>query len=248
MAVVEMLLRYPVKSCAGEELDVCYVWFDGLDGDRVFAVVDAETGYAVSAKKEPRLLEVSAMLVGNEVALVLPDGKMYSGHECDDALSRFLGRRIKIVRNSGQPLRYTGLEIEFGENTLLYEKTGETRETRFHDSKPLHLINLRSMQKIGLDVENIPRFRPNIVYTADENEEIAGAYVKAGDALLKIVKPTKRCIVITHKQKNLPENLQMLKNLRIYNGGELGYYATVVKPGLVGKNATLEFLPSETIP
>ncbi|MCS6785183.1 MAG: MOSC N-terminal beta barrel domain-containing protein, partial [Candidatus Caldarchaeum sp.] len=134
MGVVERIFRYPVKSLAGEELETGFVGFDGLVGDRVYAVVDVETGYALSAKKEARLLEVSAKLVDQTIELTFPDGTIYRREdECNDALTRFLGRRVQLTKNSGQPLRYTGLEIDFEQNMRLYEKTGETRETRFHD-------------------------------------------------------------------------------------------------------------------
>ncbi|MCX8201073.1 MAG: MOSC N-terminal beta barrel domain-containing protein [Candidatus Caldarchaeum sp.] len=242
MGVVERVIRYPVKSLAGEELETGFVGFDGLVGDRVYAVVDVETGYALSAKKEARLLEVSVKLVDQTIELTFPDGTIYRREdECNDALTRFLGRRVKLTKNSGQPLRYTGLEIDFEQNMRLYEKTGETRETRFHDSMPVHLLNLHSLPDYGLSGADFPRFRPNIVFSSDlSDEELVGRYVLLGEAVLKVVKPTKRCIVVTHQQQGLPKNLQILKNLRLIHGGKMGTYAVVVRPGTVAKHSPVE--------
>ncbi|MEM4284533.1 MAG: MOSC domain-containing protein, partial [Candidatus Caldarchaeum sp.] len=67
-----------------------------------------------------------------------------------------------------------------------------------------------------------------------------------GDAVLKIVKPTRRCIVITHQQKNLGRNLELLRTLRANSEGKFGLYATVVKPGKISVDDRLRFYPAET--
>lgn len=241
MTVVEGFFRFPVKSLAGEELSSCFVSFDGLEGDRVYAVVDETTGYAVSAKKEPRLLSVKAMLGNDGLALVFPDGTTCRQGECDEALSSFLGYPVKIIQNTGRPLTYTGLEIDFEAGEHVYEKTGETREARFHDSMPIHLLNINSLPIHGLNREDCPRFRPNIVFSSSlSDDELVGRYLQLGEAVLKVVKPTKRCIVVTHQQQGLPKNLQILKNLRLHHGGKMGLYAVVVKPGTIAKHSPIK--------
>lgn len=47
---VVSLWRYPVKSMLGEELNSSYITEHGLIGDRVYALIDEETGKTVSAK------------------------------------------------------------------------------------------------------------------------------------------------------------------------------------------------------
>ena len=47
---VVSIWRYPVKSILGEELNSSYVTEHGLIGDRVYALIDEETGKTVSAK------------------------------------------------------------------------------------------------------------------------------------------------------------------------------------------------------
>ncbi|MEM0349775.1 MAG: MOSC N-terminal beta barrel domain-containing protein [Candidatus Caldarchaeum sp.] len=241
---VVKLFRYPVKSLLGEELEYVDVSFDGFDGDRLFAVVDTLTGFALSAKGEPRLLTIGARLANGVLDLIFPDAVVNDNY--DDMLTNFLGRPVRLVQNTGTPLSFRGLEIDFEKN-IVFEKTGETRETRFHDSMPIHLINLRSLEKMGLSLDDAARFRPNIVFSSEQDDEtIVGGYLEAGEALLKIVKPTKRCIVITHKQKNLSRKLELLKTLRTTCDGKFGLYATVVKPGTIRVKDRLRFYPAET--
>ncbi|MEM0440071.1 MAG: MOSC N-terminal beta barrel domain-containing protein [Candidatus Caldarchaeum sp.] len=245
--VVEGVFRYPVKSLGGESVDSCFVGFEGLVGDRVYAVVDAVTGFAVSAKKEPRLLSVSAKMVDEELMLVFPDGRVVARDEADDALTRFLGREVKLVKNAGRSLPFTGLEIDFDQGGRLYEKTGETKESRFHDSQPIHLIRVETLIERDLSIEDIPRFRPNIVYSSSTKEDsVIGGYMQVGDAVLKIVKPTKRCIVITHPQPGISQNIDLLKRTRTNHGGKFGLYAVVLKPGTISMKNPIKFYPAET--
>ncbi|MEM1974462.1 MAG: MOSC N-terminal beta barrel domain-containing protein [Candidatus Caldarchaeum sp.] len=241
---VVRLFRYPVKSLLGEEVRDVDVSFEGFDGDRLFAVVDTGTGLALSAKGEPRLLTVGARLVHGELELIFPEGAVRENY--DERLTNFLQRPVRLLRNNGTSLSFRGLEIDF-EKGAVYEKTGETRETRFHDSMPIHLINLRSLEKMGLSLDDAARFRPNIVFSAEQDDEtLVGGYLQAGDAVLKIVKPTRRCIVITHQQKNLGRNLELLRTLRANSEGKFGLYATVVKPGKISVDDRLRFYPAET--
>ncbi|BAJ50049.1 conserved hypothetical protein [Candidatus Caldarchaeum subterraneum] len=241
---VVRLFRYPVKSLLGEEVADVDVSFEGFDGDRLFAVVDPVTGYALSAKGEPRLLQIGATLVDGELGLIFPDEVVRDNY--DEKLTNFLRRPVRLRRNTGTSLRFRGLEIDF-EKGVVFEKTGETRETRFHDSMPIHLINLRTLEKMGLSIDEAARFRPNIVFSAEQNDEsLVGGYLDTGEALLKIVKPTRRCIVITHQQKNLSRNLDLLRTLRANSEGRFGLYATVVKPGKISVDARLRFYPAET--
>lgn len=82
---IASLHRYPVKSMGGERLETCAVTEAGLIGDRGYALVDAETGKMVSAKRPqlwPDLLEFGASFVAEPTAggplppaaVTFPDG------------------------------------------------------------------------------------------------------------------------------------------------------------------------------
>ena len=65
---VARLWRFPVKSMAGEQLEQAEFTEKGVLGDRVYALIDDETGKVVSAKTTrlfPDLLGCRAALRGN---------------------------------------------------------------------------------------------------------------------------------------------------------------------------------------
>ena len=59
--LVAELWRYPVKSLAGEPLDAAEISADGIPGDRVIQVYDAE-GRIVTSRTTPRLLGLKGTL------------------------------------------------------------------------------------------------------------------------------------------------------------------------------------------
>ena len=110
---VVSLWRYPVKSMLGEELNSSYITEHGLIGDRVYALIDEETGKTVSAKnpsKWGKLFDFRSafidlpQVVDNipPVRITFPDGtQIFSNqNEMNDALSKVLGREVKLIRNS----------------------------------------------------------------------------------------------------------------------------------------------------
>ena len=110
---VVSIWRYPVKSMLGEELNSSYITEHGLIGDRVYALIDEETGKTVSAKnpsKWGKLFDFRSAfmdpppVVDNipPVRITFPDGtQIFSNqNEMNDALSKVLGREVKLIRNS----------------------------------------------------------------------------------------------------------------------------------------------------
>jgi uncharacterized protein YcbX len=106
---VAELWRYPVKSMRGERLAASEVGWSGLVGDRVYALVDGESGKVCSAK-HPRLWgrlleceawypEAPAAAGPCEVGIRLPDGTETGSRDPDvDArLSAFAGRRVSLT-------------------------------------------------------------------------------------------------------------------------------------------------------
>jgi hypothetical protein len=115
---VSAVWRFPVKSMQGEPLEVGEVTEAGIVGDRVYAVVDRETGMVVSAKhpkKWPNVLACRARfretpVAGQEpppVQIDLPDGTtvMSDDPDASAALSRFFGRDVELA--AAAPSGYT---------------------------------------------------------------------------------------------------------------------------------------------
>jgi uncharacterized protein YcbX len=63
IGTIGAIMRFPVKSLLGENLNECAITLEGLDGDRTHALIDASTGKIASAKQPNlwrRLLEFAA--------------------------------------------------------------------------------------------------------------------------------------------------------------------------------------------
>src|SRR2546428_6221413 len=91
---VVTLLRYPIKSMMGEELNATAVTTRGLLGDRAFALVDQATTKVASAKhprKWPHLFDFRAAFVVPPhsgmplpgVRITLPDGTVLTTEQSD---------------------------------------------------------------------------------------------------------------------------------------------------------------------
>lgn len=95
--------RYPVKSMLGESLTECVVGPTGIEGDRAFALIDAEDGKVASAKNPRKwgaLLSCRAAMVDAGVAEIsLPDGATVrtDGPDVDGVLSTLVGRKVRLA-------------------------------------------------------------------------------------------------------------------------------------------------------
>jgi uncharacterized protein len=113
---VVSLLRYPVKSMMGEELNAAEITERGLLGDRAYALVDSSDGKVASAKnprKWPQLFDFRAAFVDPPrsgakvppVRITLPEGTVVSSDQSDvnQILSRALKREVTLdVTERGQ--------------------------------------------------------------------------------------------------------------------------------------------------
>jgi uncharacterized protein YcbX len=79
---------YPVKSLAGRRVPAAEVGPAGLRGDRVYSVVDADTGERVTVKTTPQLHEVVA--TGDTEADTI-------------TLTEVLGRSVRLARSEAGP-------------------------------------------------------------------------------------------------------------------------------------------------
>lgn len=97
VARVHQVWIFPVKSMRGTSPSSAAVAAGGLAHDRAWAVV-GETGATVSAAEEPRLRQVSAHVVGDGVVAIDVPGATpgRSGPAADEALSSWLGRRLRL--------------------------------------------------------------------------------------------------------------------------------------------------------
>jgi uncharacterized protein YcbX len=174
---VASLLRYPVKSMAGEELQASGTTNRGLLGDRAFGLIDEETGKLASAKR-PRLwadlLRFNATFVEEPrsgvplpaVRITLPDGRvMRSDDRAFNAiLSQAVGRPVAFVSRAPDGVVFDedwprDTKGEPGERRI----PGENGETivewtapvkgalrgTFFDSSPIHVVTTATLDHLA---------------------------------------------------------------------------------------------------
>ena len=255
---VHALLRYPVKSMLGETLDRLLIDERGAEGDRRLALVDGETGHVASAKN-PRLwrdlLRCTAHADAQGVRISMPDGTDVAADDpgVDELISRLTGRPVRLVtqrpegatlvRPDPEKLLEFGLDAEVDGRILRI--AAATPGESFTDEAPLHAITTATLEHIGVEAL---RYRPNLVITTPpgyppyaENDWVGGELV-IGEARLRVLTATSRCVVPTLEHGPLPRAPQALRipaaENRLNTGGHgaqpcAGAYLAVVANGVI---------------
>lgn len=273
--------RHPLKSAQGEELERVEIGVRGIPGDRAWALIDNETGRVASAKL-PRLwasvLAMRPAFVAEPkpgeaippLRIALPDGRTVLTGEpgTDEAVSAAVGRPVTL---SATPPDEPTIEKEFPDldglgvrGVVLAGRIGELAAGTFFDYAPVHLLTTAALASLAAahpDGAFDPRrFRPNLVIATAPGVEgfpengWVGRVLAVGDARLRIVAPTPRCVVTTLPQDGLPRDIGILRTIadrnRLAFPGEagpplasLGAYAMVERPGAVAVGAEVRLLP-----
>jgi len=216
-ARIARLFVYPVKSCAGVELQEAELTETGLDLDRAWMVVD-EQGAFVTQRELPRMALIKPQLKQYEVVLRAPG--MLALHLQIDTVeapvkvrvwkdevaaydmgdvaaqwfSDFLGRKLRLVRFDPEHKRLSNTEWTGGAEAL----------NQFSDGYPLLVIGDGSLAQLndklaqaGHGPVGIERFRPNIVLGGLEphdEDRVELLRIAADEPVqLRPVKPCPRC-------------------------------------------------------
>jgi uncharacterized protein len=261
---VVAIMRYPVKSMIGEELNDAKVTERGLLGDRAYALIDTETGKVVSAKNPrrwPNLFEMRAAYcepsrdLGSfpPVQLTLPGGEQLSTEQADlePRLSAFVGRAVQLARQAAGRAKAEAYWPD-------YEWLGQRNEVvdfrlapdTFFDGATLHIVTTATLHRLrDLSPPSefaAARFRPNFVIHCDDGstgfpeENWIGQIITMGDVRLQIDRPSPRCVMTTLAQGNLPKDIEVLRAAVQHNRGNVGVYASVVRGGHVHRGASVQ--------
>jgi uncharacterized protein len=263
---VGALWRYPVKSMLGEELNATALGPHGVLGDRVYAIVDPETGKVASAKnpkKWPNLFDCRAAFVdppqsGNghpPVRVTLPDGTIARSDEdgFDDAISSMLGRAGQL--QSAVPEEPI-LEEYWPDIEGLDLRDAVTDESlpdgTFFDVATVHLLTTATLDRFREVYPagrfEVRRFRPNIVIQTPPGEAsfVEGGWVDRtlaiGDEVrLKVTLDCGRCVMTTLPQADLPRDPGILRAAAQHNDAHVGIYAEVEQGGSVRRGDVVRF-------
>lgn len=225
---VAELWRYPVKSLQGERLDSALVTAEGLEGDRWFAIHEVETGFGLTARREPELLFASARLRdGGGVEITLPDGSVARD---DGVLSAWLGRPVALRETGGgTALRFEN-PVDFEEESGAWTPFGGG-EGPFHDSTAAR-VTLLSTATIG--AWDRRRFRPNVLLDGEGEDGLPGCTVGLGEAVLSVGERIKRCVMTTRAQPDgIERDLDVMRTIARERDARLAIGALVSRPGTV---------------
>jgi len=235
--VVDELWRYPVKSMGGERLAEVAVDALGMEGDRRWGIVDAETGRVLTGRRAPALLMARAQHLGpGEVAITLPDGTTTTS---DDDLSDWLGRRVALV-----PSESASPQFEVPNPDEEDWQAYDTAEAAWHDS-PRARLSLVS--RTTVDDWDPRRFRSNVLLAGGGEDDLVGAILGLGTATLEVSKPISRCVMVTRPQPGIDADRSVLKAILRDREGTLAVGALVMAPGTLTEGAPLRLLAAPDV-
>lgn len=235
---VSELWRYPVKSMQGERLDSARVDEFGIIGDRGWALVDAETSLALTARREPKLLFAAARIVDDEVVVTLPDGAETTE---DQALSAWVGRDVQLRRADAEQAGTFESQADETETGTWFQWTGP--EGSFHDSTRTR-VSLVSRDAFRSWDQR--RFRINVILDAAGDVGLVGSQVGLGSTTLNVLKQIDRCIMTTRPQPAIGDHqpvdrdLSVLKTINAENDTFLGVGSIVLTGGVIAPGDMLK--------
>lgn len=238
---VVALWRYPVKSMQGEPRGRLSLVSGGVVGDRAHGVLDLSSGTVVSAKRDGRLLEAAARYCDGELRVRLPDGKeLGAGKALDEALSAWLGRRVRLVTAASFGTATYECPEDFEDDSSTVERWEGTGNS-FVDESDLHVLTTGDLALLSAERPDLQwdarRFRPNIVVEAAAGvlqRSPTGPLVELGDAEVEVRKPCTRCVMTTRPQPGgLERQLDILRHVIHVHNNEVGVRASVVRAGAI---------------
>ncbi len=249
------LWRYPVKSLQGEPLLAGQLTPSGLVGDRVFGIFEKTTDVLLSAKRLPRMLEGSAVLLPGDdlVARLSFDGStlLSTDPNINEALSSWLEVGVELRQPKAGRRSVVETQVDLDDDSQLAEFS--TRPGVLFDSCTLNLVSTTSLAAASAlypaGVWGVERFRPNVLIETetaisessfDEEErpgfvddELVGFVVSVGTVEIVVMKRCDRCVMITRPFGVFGRDRALLRTLSRFHGNELGLDAMVSGSGPV---------------
>jgi uncharacterized protein YcbX len=220
-ASVSRLFVYPIKSCAGVELQESLLIETGLEFDRAWMVVDEE-GEFLSQRELPRMALIRPTLKYSEMVLRAPG--MLALHIAFDRVEEPVRVRVwddevaaydmgdiaaqwfsDFLSEGGARRKLRLVRFDPEHRRLSSRKwTGEVEAlNQFADGFPLLVISEASlaefnarMQAAGHDAVGMERFRPNLVLAgieAHDEDRVDEVRIDTGDGGLVLLRPVKPC-------------------------------------------------------
>jgi uncharacterized protein YcbX len=221
MRVVD-IWRFPVKSVGGEQLASTAVDERGIEFDRAWSIYDPATELTLTARREPKLLFLTATVVDSRPRITTDEGDDVS---TDEALGAWLGRPVELRSVLDGPGTFENpLDVDNETDWRQWQSAGLS----FHDgSSTVSFVSRNSFR----DWDE-RRFRINLVFDEDGDDDLTGD-VAIGGVTLSVRKPIERCVMVTRAQPGIERDLQVLKTVIRERDNKLGVGATVAHSGRI---------------
>ena len=236
---ISAIFRYPVKSMAGELLDVARLGWHGIEGDRRLAfrrLTDKSEFPWLTASKLPQLLLYKPFRLDTNTAELLPTHVRTPGGKEYELRSDELRKEVSSQYGS---------EVE-----LMNLKHG------IFDESPISVISLGTVHSVaresgrGVGLCDLRRFRPNVVIETDSAEPFeengwVGRTLMFGEenrgAAVGITMKDERCVMVNFDPDTAERDSEVMKTIVRMNENYAGVYGTVVRAGelRVGQVVTL---------
>jgi len=231
---VEAIFRYPVKSMAGERVEVAYLGWHGIDGDRRLALrrTQERTDFPwLSASKLPDLLLFTPLRRDDGVQRELPTHvRTPDGDEMavfGDELA------AEIERRHGAPVQ------------MMHLRSG------IFDEASVSVIATDTVREIGRlagSGSDVRRFRPNIVVRLlrpnpfQEDRWLGGVLVfgEPGEGpSVSVTQRDVRCSMVNLDPDSGRSAPEVLKSIVRTNQSNAGIYGTVIRTGRLATGQTI---------
>lgn len=223
---VEAIFRYPVKSMAGERLEVAEMGWHGVEGDRrlAFRRIDDRGGF-------PWL-----------TAGRLPDLLLFAPHRREDGAQADLPTHVRTPDGGQMPVFGEGLAAEVGRRHGAPVQMMHLKHGIFDDAS-ISVIASDTVREIGRlagQSADLRRFRPNVVVRLlrpgpyQEDEWVGGVLAFGeGDAAPAITVTTRdvRCSMVNLDPDTASPAPEVLKAIVRANQNHAGIYGAVTRIG-----------------
>ncbi len=211
--LIKEIWRYPVKSMAGETLNVADINRQGIAGDRIIQVRNA-AGRIFSARTRPKLLRHTAMLADNGDVLV--DGRPWDSKEVALDVEEAAGAGTRLVRSDA----------------------GD----RF-DVLPLLVTTDGMFAAVGYDRRRFRPNLVIAGVEGLSERQWEGARLRINETVIGMDDLRARCIMTTYDPDTGEQDVNVLRRIQREFGGVLGLNSYVINPGRVAVGDPVELLP-----
>lgn len=233
---VEAIFRYPVKSMAGERLEVAKLGWHGLEGDRrlAFRRIDDRSGMPwLTASKLPDLLLYAPQRRASGADGDLPSHIRTPEGEEMSTLGEDLAK--EVGRRYGAPVQMMHLRHGIFDDASISVIASDT---------------VREIERLSGRSVDVRRFRPNIMVRLlrsvpfQEDQWLGGtlSFGKKDDApAIAVTMQDERCSMVNLDPDSAKSTPEVMKAIVRVNQNNAGIYGTVTRTGQVAVGETIFF-------